>query len=287
MTLTRLTVGEQTSGFVATSEDITDRLDTEQALRDALETERRAVERLQDVDAVKDQFVSTVSHELRTPITSILGYLEMLADGTLGDLDEAQVDALLRVQTNSQRLLSLIDDLLTLSRVNEGGLSDKEEFDLRDAVRVAYQVVAPSWGEPRWLDVSLTLPATPVPAYGSQEMIERLVVNLLGNAVKFTDDGGSVTVALLVDDETRQSVLRVADTGIGIPEGEQGQLFSRFFRSSLAQGRAIQGSGLGLSISRTIVEHHKGTIEATSVEGEGTMIDVRLPLPDHVVIGAG
>jgi PAS domain S-box-containing protein len=286
MTLTRLTAGGRTSGFVATSEDITDRLDTEQALRDALETERRAVERLREVDAVKDQFVSTVSHELRTPITSILGYLEMLADGTLGPLEGAQVDALVRVQTNSQRLLALIDDLLTLSRVTEGGLSDKDEFDLRDAVRVAFQVVAPSWQQPRWLDVTLSLPETPVPAYGSEEMIERLVVNLLSNAVKFTDDGGSVTVALLVDAVTRQSVLRVADTGIGIPEGEQGKLFTRFFRSSLAQGRAIQGSGLGLSISRTIVEHHGGTIEVASAEGEGTMIDVRLPLPDHAVVEA-
>ncbi|MFB9313464.1 histidine kinase dimerization/phospho-acceptor domain-containing protein [Nocardioides plantarum] len=161
MTLTRLAPEGETTGFVATSEDVTDRLDTEQALRDALETERRAVERLQDVDAVKDQFVSTVSHELRTPLTSILGYLEMLADGTLGTLDSAQVDALLRVQSNSQRLLSLIDDLLTLSHVTEGGLRDEDEFDLRDPVRTAYQVVAPSWERSRRLDVTLALPEGP------------------------------------------------------------------------------------------------------------------------------
>lgn len=280
MTLRRVTVGDETLGFVATSEDITDQLDVEQTLRDALEVERRAVERLQQVDEVKDQFVSTVSHELRTPITSILGYLELLTDGALGDLSDRQRDGLLRVQSNSQRLLSLIDDLLTLSRVAEDGLRTREELDVRDAVRTAFAVVAPAWEPPRWLDVTLALPEDPVVVEGNAEMLERLVVNLLGNAVKFTDDGGSVTVSLCLDDgpERPVAVLRVADTGIGIPEAEQDQLFTRFFRSSLAEARAIQGSGLGLSITRAIAEHHGGTIEVRSRPGEGTVVDVRLPL---------
>ncbi|MCW2815322.1 MAG: sensor signal transduction histidine kinase [Nocardioides sp.] len=278
MTLTRLTVAGTTSGFVSTSEDITDQLDTEQVLRDALEVERHAVERLREVDSVKDQFVSTVSHELRTPITSILGYLEMLADGTLGEMDKPQRDALRRVQSNSHRLLSLIDDLLTLSRVAEDGLRDKETFDLRRSVSTAYEVVSPSWEPPRWLDVTLTLPEEPIETHGNSEMIERLVVNLLSNAVKFTDDGGSVTVSLIVDPGLQYSVLRVADTGIGIPEDEQDQLFNRFFRSSLAERRAIQGSGLGLSISRAIVEHHGGVIAVHSRQDVGTTVDVRLPI---------
>ncbi|MFB9313465.1 sensor histidine kinase [Nocardioides plantarum] len=124
--------------------------------------------------------------------------------------------------------------------------------------------------------------------------MERLVVNLLSNAVKFTDDGGSVTVTLVAEDGATHSVLRVADTGIGIPEEEQGQLFTRFFRSSLAQRRAIQGSGLGLSISRGIVEHHGGTIEVASAVGVGTTVAVRLPrrdtrpvAPSGLTAGAG
>ncbi|MDO9457748.1 ATP-binding protein [Nocardioides sp.] len=279
MTLTRLAVGGRTSGYVSTSEDITDQLDTEQALRDALETERRAVERLRGVDAVKDQFVSTVSHELRTPITSILGYLELLTDGTLGELRGPQVDALLRVQSNSHRLLSLIDDLLTLSRVAETGLRPHEEpFDLRDAVRAAHDVVAPTWDAPRVLDVSLDLCEVPLPTYGDREMVERLAVNLIGNAVKFTDDGGSVSVCVHLDPDRQESVLEVVDTGIGIPDEEQAHLFTRFFRSSLAEGRAIPGSGLGLSIAHEIVEHHGGSVDVRSRVGVGTTVEVRLPV---------
>ncbi|MCU1536402.1 MAG: sensor signal transduction histidine kinase [Humibacillus sp.] len=278
MTLTRLTVAGRTSGFVSTSEDITDMLDAEEALRDALDTERRAVERLQEVDRVKDQFVSTVSHELRTPITSILGYLEMLADGTLGALDGPQVDAVLRVQANGHRLLELIDDLLVLSRVGEPGLRLREDpFDLGAAVEAAYGAVVPALGGRRRLDATLVLPDAPVPTYGDREMVERLVVNLVDNAVKFTEEGGEVTVSLHLDEARRQSVLSVTDTGIGVPAGEQELLFDRFFRSSLAEQRAIPGSGLGLSIARAVAEQHGGSIGISSQEGQGTTVEVRLP----------
>ena len=111
-------------GYVSTSEDITDRIEAENRLVEALETERQAVERLREVDRVKDAFVSSVSHELRTPITSILGYTEMLEDGAYGDLGLDQLDAIRRVGANSSRLLSLIDDLLTLSRMQEDGARD-------------------------------------------------------------------------------------------------------------------------------------------------------------------
>ncbi|WP_148615823.1 PAS domain-containing sensor histidine kinase [Nocardioides rubriscoriae] len=279
MTLSKLTVAGTTSGFVSTSEDITDQLDTEQALRDALETERRAVERLREVDAVKERFVSTVSHELRTPITSIVGYLEMLADGTLGVVPRHQVEALLRVQSNSHRLLALIDDLLVLSRVAEAGIRPHEEpFDLRDAVRTALDVVAPTGQPPRSLQLEVTLPEVPVPTYGDREMVERMIVNLVGNAVKFTDDGGSIAVTVGLDDGAHRSLLRVSDTGIGIPIEEQHQLFTRFFRSSLAESRAIPGSGLGLAIAQAVAEQHGGSIALTSRPGEGTTVEVHLPV---------
>ena len=104
-------------GYVSTSEDVDDRVRAHEAIVEALEVERRAVERLREVDQVKDTFVSAVSHELRTPITSIVGYLEMLQDGSFGDLNREQYDAVGRVNTNSRRLLTLIDELLTLSKV--------------------------------------------------------------------------------------------------------------------------------------------------------------------------
>lgn len=277
MTLSQLLdTGGQITGYLSTSEDITERVLGEEAMRQALDTERRAVDHLHEVDAVKDSFVSSVSHELRTPITSILGYLEMLDEGAFGALNDEQADAVRRVSANSNRLIGLIDDLLTLSRVQEGGFGIVDRaFDLREPVRSAYDVVASAWIS-RDLRVALELSAEPIPFIGDKELVERVVVNLLANAVKFTPDGGSVRVCLGV--ESDEAVLSVKDTGIGIPISEQVHLFTRFFRSTLAQKGAIPGSGLGLSIARTIVEKHGGSIEAESEPGKGTTFRVRLPI---------
>nr|WP_246390197.1 ATP-binding protein [Nocardioides soli] len=262
-------------GYVSTSEDITERVEAENRLVEALETERQAVERLRDVDQVKDAFVSSVSHELRTPITSILGYVEMLKDGEYGDLGAAQLDAVQRVAANSSRLLSLIDDLLTLSRVQDGGIGMVDRVvDLRKVVTAGCAVVAPSL-ERRELSFEVDLPDEPVPFLGDRDMLERVVINLVGNAVKFTPEHGRVDVRLGVGTEVVD--IEVADTGIGIPPEEHERLFSRFFRSSLAQERAIPGSGLGLSITRAIVEQHGGSVSVESEPGEGTTFRVRLP----------
>ena len=196
------------------------------------------------MDQVKDAFVSSVSHELRTPITSIVGYLEMLEEGEFGDLNAAQADAVRRVSSNSRRLLSLIDDLLTLSRVQDDGLGlAHRAFDLREVVRSGHDVVAPAWAS-RDLAVHLELPSEPVPFVGDKDMLERVVINLVGNAVKFTPEGGRVHVRMTAGHGN--AVVEVRDTGIGIPAQEQDRLFSRFFRSSTAQKQAIPGSGLGL-----------------------------------------
>jgi PAS domain S-box-containing protein len=269
MSLNRITDDRgEVIGYVSTSEDITERVEAENRLVEALETERQAVERLREVDRVKDAFVSSVSHELRTPITSILGYTEMLEDGAYGRLEEEQLDAIRRVGANSSRLLSLIDDLLTLSRIQDGGLGMIDRVvDLRKVIAAGCAVVAPSL-ERRSLELDVELPDEPV--------LERVVINLVGNAVKFTPENGHVAVRLLVDSES--VVIEVADTGIGIPKREQQQLFTRFFRSSLAQEHAIPGSGLGLSIAHAIVEQHGGSMSVDSEQGEGTTFRVHLPV---------
>jgi PAS domain S-box-containing protein len=277
MTLTRMTDDRgRVTGYVSTSEDITERVTAQQALVEALDTEKQAVERLREVDQVKDAFISSVSHELRTPITSIVGYLEMLGEGEFGDLNPAQADAVRRVSSNSRRLLSLIDDLLTLSRVQDDGLGlVHRAFDLREVVRAGHDVVAPAWAK-RDLAVQLTLPPEPVPFVGDKDMLERVVVNLVGNAVKFTPEGGRVDLCLAAGQGN--AVIEVRDTGIGIPAQEQDRLFSRFFRSSTAQKQAIPGSGLGLSIAGAIVQAHGGTIEVDSVQDVGTTFRVRMPM---------
>lgn len=269
MTLSRIADdGGQVVGYLSTSEDITERVQAEDALREALA-------RMQEVDVVKDAFVSSVSHELRTPITSIQGYLEMLGDGSFGELSAQQKSAVARVAGNSERLLVLIDDLLTLSRVQEEGLglSDKV-MDLRDVITTGCAVVAPG-SERAKVVLTVEVPEEPAPFLGNREMLERVVINLVGNALKFTPAGGRVDVALSVC--AAGSTLSVADTGIGIPPEEQARLFTRFFRSSLAQAQAIPGSGLGLSIAHSVVTQHGGTMRAESTPGQGTTFFVVLP----------
>nr|WP_258562672.1 PAS domain-containing sensor histidine kinase [Nocardioides sp. MAH-18] len=255
--------------------DVTERHRTEQALADALSTEQAAVERLRELERVKSDFVSTVSHELRTPITSILGYLELLAEGDAGDLEPEQASLVDRIDRNSQRLLRLVEDLLKLSQIESSTLTiDRVPTDLREVVaaardRVAWMLAA------RDLELAVDVPDQDVPLDADPAELERMLANLLGNAVKFTPDGGRVGLRLTSDDHG--VALVVTDTGIGIPASEQDQLFTRFFRSTTAIERAIQGTGLGLTIVQAIVTLHGGSIEVESDVDRGTQVTVRLP----------
>lgn len=269
-------------GYVSTGEDVTSRVKRQLALEEALAHERLAVENLKEVDQVKDALVSGVSHELRTPITSILGYLEMLEDGGFGPLAESQVKALGRVKGNSNRLLSLIDDLLMLSRIQDGYLAvETTRIDLRDVVASARDEMTPVLAT-SGLRFDVELPEEPVAVVGDAERLGRVLVNLLSNAVKFTDRFGVVTVRLAV--EGADAVLSVSDTGIGIPEGEQDHLFERFFRATSARERAIQGSGLGLAIARALVQSHGGGIEVQSQVDVGSTFVIRLPLEEALAV---
>lgn len=271
----------ETVGYVGTAEDVTEREQTHHALLEALDKERAAVQQLQEVDRVKDAFVSSVSHELRTPITSISGYLEMLSEGDFGELNDQQQNAIERVGTNSTRLLTLIDELLTLSRMQSAEVEPVfEPLDLRQVVQRAFDVVRPT-ADTRGQELELELPEQAVPVSGDLEMLERLVVNLASNAVKFTPEGGHVQVRIDLDGTTTELV--VSDDGIGIPAEEQSRLFTRFFRASTAQDNAVPGTGLGLAIAHRVVELHQGSIGIESAPGQGTTVVVRLPLAVQAV----
>jgi PAS domain S-box-containing protein len=262
------------TGYVATADDVTDRLETQAALEGALATEREAVRRLTEVDQVKDRFVSSVSHELRTPITNIVGYLELLLEGVYGEPTIAQAEAMSRIELNSRRLLTLIDDLLTLSRMESLDLPRHvAPVDLGTVIRRAEDIVRPGLRQ-RDLELCIDVPAEPVTITGDAGQLERLVINLATNAVKFTPDGGRVDVRLVAGGNGNGPVIEVADTGVGIPEEDQDMLFSRFFRATQARESAIPGSGLGLSIAKSIAEVHGGRISATSVYGSGSTFRV-------------
>jgi signal transduction histidine kinase len=276
--------GEHATGYLCVGDDVTEREAAHRAVLVALDHERKAVERLTELERIKGDFVATVSHELRTPLTSMIGYLELLREGQVGDLSEAQDSLTERVERNGRRLLLLVEDLLLLSQVEDREMSlNPVRTDLRAAAEAAYDALGPVRAS-RELEFRVELPDTPVVHVGDPVQVERMLLNLLPNAVKFTPDRG--VVELRVEDGESFVQVVVRDTGMGIPEAEQDQLFTRFYRSSAATAQAIQGTGLGLTIVKAIVQRHGGDIDVTSSETTGTQVTVRLPkvlAPDALV----
>ncbi|HEX7740798.1 MAG TPA: histidine kinase dimerization/phospho-acceptor domain-containing protein, partial [Marmoricola sp.] len=227
-------------GRVATASDVTERAQAQESLDEVIRMEREAKERLSDIERAKETFVSSVSHELRTPITNIVGYLEMLADGMYGPLSGEQMAAHERIGQNSKRLLTLIDDLLTMSSVEDLGVALADvELDLREVVQRSQEVFRPGL-HGRQLKLDVVLPDEPVLIHGDPDHLERLITNLVRNAVKFTPDGGSISVYLR--GRSPWWCLEVADTGMGIPDEDLPMVFNRFHRASNSEGAAIQGS---------------------------------------------
>jgi len=242
----------------------------------ALEREREANVRMQSMDRAKNELISTISHELRTPLTSIVGYVELLEDGT--DLpDEHRADLLGRVSRNADRLLALAKDVLRIAAVDERDwVPDKQLIDLRKCVLAAQDaavIPAPRQDE---LKVIVEVPDEAVTVHADPQEIERVVFNFVSNAIKFSPGPGTVRVWLA----TLGGMARISveDTGLGISRDDQKRIFERFFRSSIARQRAVPGTGLGLSIARSIAEAHGGAVGFLSEEGEGSTFWVDLPL---------
>jgi two-component system, OmpR family, phosphate regulon sensor histidine kinase PhoR len=242
------------------------------------EDENRLVEELKAVDRAKSDFVATVSHELRTPLSSVTGYIEMLLDRDLGQLSLEQEHALETVNRNTARLQDLIEDLLTLSAIEAGTFTTVAvPTNLLEVITRAAEDAAPAVAS-KGLTLTTALPDNDLAVKGDAGQLAQVITNLLSNAVKFTLAGGQVRVTAEVADGW--AVVRVTDTGIGIPDADKKDLFTRFFRASNATKQAIPGTGLGLAIVQTIIAGHGGQMTLESQEGQGTTVSVRLPLAE-------
>jgi signal transduction histidine kinase len=248
------------------------------------EQQSSVVSQLRELDRTKSDFLSTISHELRTPLTSIAGYVEMMRDGEAGEVAPMQRQMLDVVARNTQRLRDLIEDVLILSRVESGTLrTEKLPVALRGVIDHAVTALRPQAAQ---ADVRLdVIPASaPGMLLGDAPQLEQVLLNLVGNAIKFTPAGGRVTVSLETTGD--DLVLRVEDTGIGIPSGEVDDLFQRFYRASNAKAQQITGTGLGLAIVASIVSAHDGRVEVDSRERRGTVFTVVLPRADDETLAA-
>ncbi|HET8584012.1 MAG TPA: ATP-binding protein [Jatrophihabitans sp.] len=231
-------------------------------------TERATAARL------KDEFIALVSHELRTPLSSIIGYLEVLFDEDAGPLTSRQRKFLDVIDRNARRQLRLVSDLLFMSQADAGRV--RLSVDDVDVAALAGSAVEAARPHANATGVELRLDTVgDTLLRGDPDRLGQIFDNLLTNAIKFTPDGGEVCVR--VAGEADEVLVEVSDTGIGVPLGEQGRLFTRFFRSAAASSRAIPGIGLGLTIVKAIAEAHHGTVSVTSVEGHGTTFHIALP----------
>ncbi|HEV2370711.1 MAG TPA: ATP-binding protein, partial [Streptosporangiaceae bacterium] len=240
------------------------------------EAENRLVEDLQALDRARLDFFATVSHELRAPLTTIEGYVEMLADGEAGEITPQQTKMLETIDRSSVRLRNLIEDLLTLSKLETGATATVlRPVPLAQVLTEAAEAIAPS-ADAGDLTLATSLPLGQVVVEADTAQLDRVLSNLLSNAVKYTPPGGRVHLAATT--AAHQAVVTVTDTGIGIPERDQKELFTRFYRASNATSRRIPGTGLGLAIVATIIANHHGAINLASTEGTGTTVTIHLPL---------
>jgi signal transduction histidine kinase len=242
------------------------------AMADQLEDSVAIIRR--DRDRSRD-FLADVSHELRTPIAALLTFNELLTEGA-GDDPQARAEFLDNSRIQLERLDWLAQNLLELSKLDSGlVLLDLRPDDLRAAIESAVEQAGPA-ARRRDVQLSMSLSEAPIRLRHDPQRIGQVVTNLVGNAIKFTDPGGKVTVSARPTDDGGATI-EVSDTGVGIEPAELPRIFDRFYRGSRANEARGSGSGLGLAIVRSIVEMHRGTVEVSSRLGAGTTFRVVLP----------
>ncbi len=225
------------------------------------------------LDNMQKELVADVSHELKTPITSIMGYADTLLEGEYDK--ETEKKFLNVIATEARRMARLVTDLLTLSRYDNNNQSvTKESFDLGDLVKKCQDKLGIEIKK-KHHTVNCFVTADVPPVYANKDDIERVVLNILSNSIKYTQDGGEIKI--YVGFVYNDAYIKVFDNGIGIPEEDLGRIFERFYRVDKARTREMGGTGLGLSIAKEILDKNGGSIDIKSVVGQGTEVVIRIP----------
>jgi signal transduction histidine kinase len=244
----------------------------------------RDVTRERQAEQSKSQFVATVSHELRTPMTSIKGYIELIAAGAVGAVSLQQRRFLEVVHNNTERMIGLVNNLITVSEMERGLVEiEPRPVDMKGVIEEAVQAVH-SKAEERRLAVNLNLPADLCPVRGDPQRLRQIVDNLLDNALRYTPASGRIDVwaaeARLADDggsPQHYVIVNVRDSGVGIAPEDQPRVFEKFYRAENSLSVEAGGTGMGLAIVKTLVEAHGGRIWLDSQPGEGSTFSFIVP----------
>ncbi len=271
-----LNTGGQARGVVAVVRDISQRKAAELLLAHQAEELTRAKDRAERESKYKSRFLANMSHELRTPLNAILGFSDLLAQELFGPLNERQKQYVAYVSQSGEHLLALVNDILDISKIEANKLDiTPERVEPGAVIRAAQGIVQPlaeRKGVEVVLDVGENLPAI----FVDPIRLKQILYNLLSNGVKFTPRGGSVTLRATHDDV--HFMLAVADTGIGIKPENMQRLFKEFEQIEQAPGQKNEGTGLGLALTKRLVQMHGGAISAESEFGRGSVFTVMLPL---------
>lgn len=256
-------------------EDITVRRESEHALLEALEKQGVAASQMREVAQARSDLVSAVSHDVRTPLATIGAYVQLLEAGEAGELTADQRNMLDVINQNLHRTYAITEDLLTLGRMEHADESrPPEEVTIGTVVERVVESIGPS-ARARRQHVVVESNLGGVQVAGHEGQLDRVVSNLLTNAVKFTPDGGTITVRCR--NELGSVIVEVTDTGPGIAPEEHERIFERFYRSDAVQRRRVAGTGLGLAIAREIAALHGGTITVRSAPSAGATFTLTLP----------
>jgi signal transduction histidine kinase len=232
--------------------------------------------KIKEVDQMKDEFISIASHELRTPVTGIKGYISLLMEGSFGKISEKARESLVLVQGAADRLATLVEDLLNVSRIEQGRLEmelvDLEPGGIIKQINQELKVQA----DEKKLFLKFSPHVSPLPPVRvDADKLKQVLINIIGNAIKYTVKGG---VEILTQEKDKFLEIRIKDTGLGMNAQERERLFEKFYRVQNENTRKITGTGLGLWITKQLVELMKGKIMVDSIEGVGTQVTVMLPL---------
>ncbi len=238
----------------------------------------QALKKVNEINQLKVDFVSNISHELRTPLAQIKGYVVMMNEGMLGDLQTEQLDAMRATLDATERLQHLIEDLIRFASAARGDLViNNSIFSLSDLVQSIFNRASPKANRST-LQMAVDVPPDPVYVRGDVEKLTWVLTQLIDNAVKFTPDGGFITVGLKPNASRRLATVFVRDSGIGIPANRIHELFQPFHQLDMSSTRRYGGTGLGLALVHRIVDAHQSQIKVESIVGQGSTFAFELPM---------